>query len=88
MGGTEADGACPVETRGGLDFGVVDTSSSKGQVSPESDQLRRLRLPRPGVPRKQPPVAVDGDARGVTDCATVRAGGAGMVSTIPAELRA
>ena len=39
MGGTEADGACPVKTRGGLDFGVVDTSSSKGQVSPESDQL-------------------------------------------------
>ena len=32
-------GNAPVETRGGLDFGIVDTSSPKGQVSTKSGQL-------------------------------------------------
>ena len=32
----------PVETGGGLDFGIVDTSSPKGQVSTKSGQLQAL----------------------------------------------
>ena len=43
----------PVETGGGLDFGMVDTSSPKGQASTTSGQLH-TRLPRYYGPLRHP----------------------------------